>query len=516
MAIKYLPTLGDTPRDFQQAMTEVGRIRIGRFNPDKGKSGAPDKLDRFRFTSDDQARITALAARYGGVPTEYTPQRSNRTAWEVISEASSIEVLLPPQTIEPWNEAWKPGLCVRRCDGEWEIKEAETKGLDRQPCPCNLGRVGARDLCKPTIRVKVMLPHVPPGLATWRLESHGEYACSELSMLGPIVARLQALAPATLTLRKEQRRRWNAEKGRYDTLDFFVPTMLLDSATPMQFAIGGEELVRALTARGGIALDNRPRPALESAPPTPAEQQQMALENQMHASMVADGAAAGEIDTGLAAIAAKQGIAVDEVRTRILRDIEAAYTLDALMEIKNKLTSRGVGDQRVRDAWNGRKNAVKAAAEVGGSAPGPADQQANADHQRALRAQQERIAESHAMNDAAIASVRTAKREAQAHVRQVLDGEPTPDEMSGPVDPNHGDPPPDWAVPEYAAGPDVDTSPVLTLDNQWAVLFATVPNWPTGEVHERIKTFCGVEKSSQATAEQLHALTAAIRRGEVR
>lgn len=533
MAIKFLPTLGDTPREFQRAMAEVGRIRLGRFNPDKGKRGAPDKLDRFRFTSDDPELIHAVAREFGGQPAQYTPQRSNKTSWEVISEARTIEVLVPPQVIEPWNEAWRPGLCVRRCDGEWEIKEAETKGLDRQPCPCNLGKVAAADLCKPTIRVKLMLPNVPPGIGVWRLESHGEYACSELGMSAPFIRQLSTIALAQLSLRQETRRRWNPEKGRHDTLEFFVPTLLLNTATPAQLAAGGAVLAEALQAKGGLALDGRPTRALE-APTTPTSG---SVEPEPAATPAyPDGGPGG--DPGLKVIAANQGITLDEARTRILRDIEATYTLDALMEIKAKLTARGVADQRVREVWNGRKNAVRAAAEFNvleaAGQPSAAQAQANAEHQRALREQQDRVAESHRMNEAAIAS--------------------------GTTDRNGGAPPPEWAVdphqdaveaaaagelPEYAVGdtvtvggieftkisdnpfppgsaavqvvvehPPVGADRVLDLDEEWSLLFAAVPLWTTADVHAKVKAFCGVEKSSQATAEQLHALTAAIKRGE--
>ncbi|HEX8114787.1 MAG TPA: hypothetical protein VF516_43955, partial [Kofleriaceae bacterium] len=215
-------------------MTEIGRIRLGQFQTPEGRKGRPVKLDRFRFTSDNEQLIRAVANRYGGEAGQYTPQRSNRTEWEVVSATNDIEVFIPPQNIEPWNEAWRPGTCVRRCDGEREFREAQTKDLEWQACPCNAGRVPAADLCKPTIRIQLMLPEVPPAIGTWRLESHGTYAVSELAMVAPIVAQAPTVIPASLRLREETRRAWNAEKSKYDTLTFYVPYLVLWSATPQQ------------------------------------------------------------------------------------------------------------------------------------------------------------------------------------------------------------------------------------------------------------------------------------------
>lgn len=609
MAIKYLPTLGDTPREFQRAMAEVGRIRLGRFDPNKGRRGAPDKLDRFRFTSDSEELIREVAREYGGEPAQYTPQRSNKTGWEVISEASTVDILLPPQTIEPWNEAWRPGLCIRRCDGEWEVKNAEEKGLERQPCLCNAGQVGTSDLCKPTIRVKVMLPNVPPGLGTWRLESHGEYACSELDMLAPIAARLQALAPAVLTLRAETRRRWNAEKGKHDTLEFYVPTVLLNSATPALFAEGGSKLVQALQAKGGIALDGTPQPALAAAPApggdTPAEatwlewieaardvDQLTTLQRQIkdagmgtrqvidawkarlrtftltqdtpsaaevepttgvnsrpaaaeqpgsvpatHVNATgsepkpgpaAEPGTAAEIDAGIEAFALHRGEPVQQTRAWILQQIELCTTTDALDGLRDKLKARNIKDPQVRGSWASKRAAVVE------------------HHQTALRAAQR--AESERLNQAA----RQSGTDAQA-------------------DRNQGAPPPEWAVagqvegggtlytapvdtpeqyiPEYqvgdtvtvggveftkigdnpfppgtpaattfAMGEPVDAEIVYDANEEFDLVFMAAGglDWTTAQVHNNIKAFCKVEKSTQATGAQLHAMREAMRRGELK
>jgi hypothetical protein len=79
MVIKYLPVREDSGdvslREFQRRMTEIGRIRLGVFNPNKGNRGAPDKLSTFRFTSGMAEPIVKIADLYGGEARQYTPQR---------------------------------------------------------------------------------------------------------------------------------------------------------------------------------------------------------------------------------------------------------------------------------------------------------------------------------------------------------------------------------------------------------------------------------------------------------
>ena len=217
MSIKRLPVrAGDEIdiRDLQASMVELGRIRLGTFNPE-GR-GRPEKLDRFRLTSDDGRLIHLVAEIYGGEARQYTPQRSNESQWEVITEVNELPVYVPQQQIEPWLEAWRPGTCIRRCDGERERQQDV-------PCLCNAGKVAAADICKPVVRVQLML-HDVPGIGTWRLESHGTYACAEMSMLAPLVANAPMPVPAMLRLRQETRRPYDRETVSYTHLT--LPTIL--------------------------------------------------------------------------------------------------------------------------------------------------------------------------------------------------------------------------------------------------------------------------------------------------
>lgn len=323
MPIKAIPGPDGSIRALQTQLAEVGRIRTGTFN---GKY--PEKLDRFRFTSADRALIEHVAAAYGGTPTEWTPQGGGGQQWEVISDTNRIPVYIPPQHIDPWNEMWAAGrTCVRRCDGETEI-------IKDEPCVCATGRIkNPRELCKPTVRVQLMLAEVP-GIGVWRLESHGTYAVSRLAMLAPLVRRVPMPLPAFLVLKPEGRRLWNAEKGKFDTREWYVPELHISAVSAQQIAIGGDALTQALTAAGApAALGAAPVRAIEAAP-EPAE------------------------------------LSKDE-RNRIMVAIEKANTLDALYAIKQGLDRRNILDVRVLASLDSKRAAVTAAAEIGGSAPGP-------------------------------------------------------------------------------------------------------------------------------------------------
>lgn len=197
--------------DLQRRLVEVGRVRMGR----KGDKGQPQKLDTWRLTSTDKARLDAAADLFGGtvIPWEGSPKGDEH---ELITTTAELPILLlPGQALSQWHELWSGGGCQRRCDGEREI-------LSDSPCLCDAEK-GARK-CKPTTRLSVMLPDVP-GLGCWRLESHGYYAAVELSataaMLEQATARGQML-PARLRI--DQRRQIKDGK----TTRYAVPVIDID------------------------------------------------------------------------------------------------------------------------------------------------------------------------------------------------------------------------------------------------------------------------------------------------
>jgi len=332
-------------RAFQTRNTEVGRIRIGQFVTPEGKRGRPVKLDRFRLTSPTENHIRVAATRYGGTPQLYQPQGGGAQQWEVITKADALDVwIVNRQNIDPVYEMWGAGrTCTRRCDGEWNT-------VLQEPCLCNDPErrpADPRQLCKITTRVNVMLPKVA-GLHSWRFETHSENAAVE--MAAPSVAGVVRIAPvpvpSTLRLRREQRRERNHEKGTFESKDFYVPWFDLSQIGAQALAGGEEALMEALTGAGAPELlaDQR---AIGTAP----------------VSVVpAPGPQPGS-PTGQPPLAPDQGIG-DELRAKILQDIEGRSTVEALMEVKAKLQDRGITDAAVRAAWRSKLNAIEAAAKA--------------------------------------------------------------------------------------------------------------------------------------------------------
>lgn len=195
--------------DLQRRLVEVGRIRMGK----KGDRGQPQKLDTWRLTSRDRARLDSIAELYGGT---VQPWAEREGEFEIIVETDELPILiLPGQTLTQFYELWSGGGCQRRCDGQREL-------LTDSPCLCD-AESGERK-CKPTTRLSVMLPDVP-GLGCWRLESHGYYAAVELSatasMLEQATVRGQLL-PARLRI--DQRRQ--VKDGK--TTRYAVPVIDID------------------------------------------------------------------------------------------------------------------------------------------------------------------------------------------------------------------------------------------------------------------------------------------------
>lgn len=188
--------------DVQMRLKELGRIRIGQ----KGTKGQPQKLDRFRFTSADKALVERVAALYGGTVTPWTAP-DGREQSEVVTDATRIPVLLPPQPVTQWMELWSGGGCQRRCDGQ-------TETLTDSPCICKAA--DAEVVCKPTTRLSVVLRDVP-GLGVWRLETHGWNAAQELPGAAAFAAQAGGMIPAHLTL--EER----VSKADGQTRRFMVP-----------------------------------------------------------------------------------------------------------------------------------------------------------------------------------------------------------------------------------------------------------------------------------------------------
>jgi hypothetical protein len=227
----------------QRRSRELGRIRTGQVVKGNNGRSRPSKLDRFRLTSPSKDLLDKVAALYGGTVEAWTPQNGGPSQWEVVTEATRLPVLVPPQPVSQYFEQWSGGGCVRRCDGEREL-------LSDQPCLCSVDPA-ERD-CKPTTRLNVVLRDVE-GIGVWRLESHGYYAATELPEVAEFLARAAGYVQAWLTLEERIVKR-NGETRR-----FMVPALEVD-ITPAQLMAGGGQ-VAAIESSPGAAV-----PALPAAP----------------------------------------------------------------------------------------------------------------------------------------------------------------------------------------------------------------------------------------------------------
>jgi hypothetical protein len=147
----------------QRRLVEVGRIRMG----EKGDKGAPKRLDHWKLTSRDEVRLQAAAKVFGG---KVIPWEGHQGMFALHTDVDALPVLLMPgQALSQWYELWSGGGCKRRCDGD-------TEQLTDGPCLCD----PENRECKPHTRISVLLPDVP-GIGTWRLDTSGYYAATELT-----------------------------------------------------------------------------------------------------------------------------------------------------------------------------------------------------------------------------------------------------------------------------------------------------------------------------------------------
>jgi hypothetical protein len=233
----------------QRRQVEVGRIRIGQqVNGSRGKR--PEKLDRFRFTSASKTLIDIVAGRYGGEARPWQPP-AGAAQYEVITTATSLPVLVPPNPVSQWYESWNAGGCVRRCDGVREV-------LSEQPCMCDPNP--GRRQCKPTTRISLMLAEIP-GIGAWRLETRGWYAATELPAAAELLAMAGGYIPGRLEL--QQRTRKVLVDGKSETRHWMVPVLHVDVAPMALLEAGGQ--VAAL-GRGQAAVEGGGPQAIAAAP----------------------------------------------------------------------------------------------------------------------------------------------------------------------------------------------------------------------------------------------------------
>jgi len=203
----------------QRQMRELGRIRTGSSRPGKGGKKVPIRLETFRLTSSTRELVEHAAEEFGGTVEPWEGRQ-----FQVTTERDAIDIVIPPgELVSQWYELWAGGGCLRRCTGEQNV-------LTMGPCECPADPTERNDLaakgeaCKPTTRLRVMLPQLPD-IGVWLLESHGYYAAVELAGMADILAAATArglLLPARLRLDQREKKVPGQPTNRYA-----VPTIEL-------------------------------------------------------------------------------------------------------------------------------------------------------------------------------------------------------------------------------------------------------------------------------------------------
>jgi hypothetical protein len=169
----------------QRSLREIGRIRMGKSRPSNSGGKIPMRSETFILTSTDRNALEQAAKEYGG---EVKPwEQPGKFVLE--TTVSELPLAVTRLVESQWYEAWSKGKCLTRCDGQ-TIQGPTGSEYVGKPCVCAMkfpdqdkrnmaASKGAA--CKVTTRIWFMLPNLP-GLGTWRLESHGFYAASEMPM----------------------------------------------------------------------------------------------------------------------------------------------------------------------------------------------------------------------------------------------------------------------------------------------------------------------------------------------
>jgi hypothetical protein len=182
-------------------LPEAGRLRTGV------KTGRAMKaIDSWRATSHDETAIRQLAEIYGGTPRPWT-DGPTRGQWEVITEATELNVVLPPDPMggTPLYELWSGGGCQRRCDGyDCEIPTAGPDGPEMMKVPCVCAAEGAL-ACNPHTRLSVILPDVRFG-GTWRYESKSWNIAQEMPGMVDLIRSFQERGLTRAVLALEHRK----------------------------------------------------------------------------------------------------------------------------------------------------------------------------------------------------------------------------------------------------------------------------------------------------------------------
>ncbi|MEV4472857.1 hypothetical protein [Nonomuraea sp. NPDC049504] len=241
------------PSVLQRRHWQDGRIRLGVKKMSQNGKEYPSKIETFRFTSPSEEMIRGVAELYGG---QARPWKSPEgPQFEVITEATRIPVIVPPNGLSQNMEAWESKVCIRRCTGV--AMQAPWVG----PCLCGADRDLKSRLCKPTTRLGVFLKEVP-SLGLWRLDSKGENAAAELPNAAEFLSHAGTYVDAWLYLAKRNGTIIDPRTKQPKPTTYMVPGLTIEGIG-FDELMSGEVARRAELSRGGES-----QRAIEAAPAT--------------------------------------------------------------------------------------------------------------------------------------------------------------------------------------------------------------------------------------------------------
>lgn len=230
--------------NISRRLPEAGRIRIGV------KSGkAMRALNTFRFTSHDDQALAQIAATYGGTVKPWSDPKAAEGQFEVITEASEIRIVLPPDPLggTPQYELWGGGGCERRCDGlNAQVVTKGPDGAEMLDVPCICSAKGAM-ACSVITRLTVLLPEVRFG-GVWRLDSKSWNVAQEFPGMVDLIQSLQQQGLTKGVLALKHRR--STQAG--ETHRFIVPVLGVDE-TVEALAAGAARLGSLPSGNGAVA-----------------------------------------------------------------------------------------------------------------------------------------------------------------------------------------------------------------------------------------------------------------------
>lgn len=219
--------------NISRRIPEAGRIRIG-VKTERAMKSIPE----FRFTSHDREALTQIAEMYGGNVVPWSDAKAAPCQFEVITAASEIRVLLPPDPLgnTPIYEQWGGGGCERRCDGlTCQMLQQGPDGLEPVDVPCMCAASGEM-VCDVKTRLAVIIPEIRFA-GVWRLDTKSWNAAQELPGMVDMIQAMQGRGLSYATLGIKARRSVVAGK----TKQFNVPVLGV-GASIEQLAAGAARL----------------------------------------------------------------------------------------------------------------------------------------------------------------------------------------------------------------------------------------------------------------------------------